>query len=223
MRILIIEDDADLQLALASALEAAAFAVDKASDGERGSYLARINDYDLVVLDFMMPKKNGDQVCREIRAAGKEMPILMLSVRDGADQKATLLNEGVDDYLGKPFSTEELMARIRALLRRPKRIESPVIMLGNITIDGNRQTVYCGSKHVYLTRKEFSLLEYLARNRGLVVSRGMLLEHVWNMDSDPFSNTIEAHIVNLRKKLGPGGRKLIATIPGRGYRIEEAA
>jgi DNA-binding response OmpR family regulator len=220
MRILIVEDDTNMQGALASTLKSACFVVDTASDGEQGSYLARTNEYDLAIFDYMLPKKDGCQLCTEIRSAGKGFPILMLSVKDHSHEKALLLNHGADDYLAKPFSIDEFMARVRALLRRPKLLQSPIINIGRLTIDSDRQFVRCGSKMIYLTRKEFSLLEYLAKHKDMVVSRGMIMEHVWDIGSDPFSNTIEAHIVNLRKKLGQQ-RKLISTVPGRGYRLSE--
>jgi DNA-binding response OmpR family regulator len=220
MRILVVEDDLDIQESIAKGLKAACFAVDTASDGEKGHYLARLNDYDAIVLDYMLPKKNGFEICRDLRKSGKKMPILMLSVCANTDDKVTLLEAGVDDYMTKPFSQNELLARIRALLRRPAISCLEIMSIGDITIDSKRQTVMCGDQSIYLTRKEFSLLEYLARNQGYVLSRGMIMEHVWDQDSDPFSNTIEAHIGNLRKKLGRSGQRVIHTVPGRGYKAE---
>lgn len=219
MRILIIEDDADISDILFFALKQAYFAVDRTADGEVGALMGKRNDYDLIILDYMLPKKNGYEICREIRSAGKTVPIMILSVRNETADKVTLLNEGADDYLAKPFSLEELMARVKALLRRPHRMESPVITVGDITIDSDSQLVRSGKKEINLTRKEFSLLEYIARHRGTVVSRGMLMEHVWDKELDLFSNTIESHILNLRKKLGSQA-KLISTVPGRGYKIK---
>jgi DNA-binding response OmpR family regulator len=148
-------------------------------------------------------------------------PIILLSVTASTEEKINLLNCGADDYLTKPFSFKELLARIRALLRRPRSIESDILEIGDLRIDVARQKVTRGGKEIYLTRKEFSLMEYLMRHRSMVVSRGMIMEHVWNADSDPFSNTIEAHILNLRKKIDQGfGGKLIHTVPGRGYKID---
>lgn len=233
MRVLIIEDDPEILLMLTSYLESACFAVDAIDDGAQGSFLARTNDYDIVILDYMLPNKDGLRICHEIREAGKTMPLLMVTVRSEINDKVELLNKGVDDYVTKPFSFEEIIARINALLRRPKTISSPIMSIGNITIDAAKQRVTKGNKEIYLTRKEYSLLEYLARNEGHVVSRGTIMEHVWNMESDPFSNTIEAHIFNLRKKVkvgrgsggggGPSSRsdksELIRTIPGRGYML----
>jgi DNA-binding response OmpR family regulator len=221
MRILIVEDDEDISRSLKSSLEAETFSVDTAADGETGSYLARTNEYDLVILDFMLPKKDGKTICMEIRQAGKTMPIIMLTVRSTTEAKVELLNTGADDYLTKPFSFHELRARIRALLRRPRELEATTFELNDLTVDTLRQKVVRNGKEVYLTRKEFSLLEYLLKHQGIVVSRGMIMEHVWDAEGDPFSNTIEAHILNLRKKIDASEKKkLIQTIPGRGYTID---
>ena len=221
MRILIIEDDEDISRSLKSSLEAETFSVDQAFDGERGSYLARTNDYDLILLDYMLPKKDGKTTCMEIRQAGKMMPIIMLTVRSATEAKVELLNAGADDYLTKPFSFQELRARIRALLRRPAQLESAVFEVGDLSVDTLRQKVIRAGKEVYLTRKEFALLEYLLKHQGIVVSRGMIMEHVWDAEGDPFSNTIEAHILNLRKKVDTSTKKkLIQTVPGRGYTID---
>ena len=221
MRILVVEDDASVRRALISCLAAESFAIDQAADGAEGVYLARLNEYDLVISDYLLPKKDGLELCAELREAGKTMPILIISVKSTVPDKVALLDHGADDYLVKPFSYEELVARVRALLRRPAQLEQQVITVGDVTIDSARQAVRCGAKDVYLTRKEFSLLEYLAQRQGIVVSRTMLMEHVWNADRDLFSNTIESHILNLRKKLGTRSRaKLIHTVPGRGYKVE---
>jgi two-component system, OmpR family, response regulator len=221
MRILLIEDDRNIQEFLKAALESENYIVDAIDDGEKGSYAARTNEYDIIILDLALPKKDGHTICTEIRKAGKIVPILMLTVIGDIQEKVKLLNSGADDYLTKPFSFKELLARIRALMRRPHRIDSDIIEVGDLTIDTARQKVLRNNKEIYLTRKEFSLLEYLMRHRGNVVSRGMIMEHVWNADSDPFSNTIEAHILNIRKKVDTLKTcKLIHTMPGRGYKIE---
>ncbi|MEJ0053946.1 MAG: response regulator transcription factor [bacterium] len=221
MRILVVEDEPKIARFLKDSLESEYFAVDIAEDGEKGSYLGRINDYDLVVLDNMLPKKEGLQVCTEIRASGKTMPILVVSVKTDTTRKIALLNAGADDYLAKPFALEELLARIRALLRRPAAIEKEVLRVEDLTLDTKGCTVTRGKKSITLTRKEFMLLEYLMKNEGIVLSRGMILEHVWDMNIDIFSNTIESHILSLRKKIGDTGKdRLIRTVPGRGYKIE---
>ncbi len=220
MRILIIEDDKEIRTALASHLESVCFAVDTTGDGADGSFLARTNDYDVVVLDYILPNKDGLRICHEIRESGKNMPIILTSVRNEICDKVELLNSGADDYVTKPYSLDEILARINAMIRRPKKVDSPLMYISNITIDANKQKVTKGNREIYLTRKEYSLLEYLARNEGRVVTRGTIMEHVWNMESDPFSNTIEAHVFNLRKKIRGGKNELIRTIPGRGYMLE---
>lgn len=221
MRILLIEDEKEISQFLKTTLAAELFSVDVAEDGERGSSLAILNDYDLVILDNILPKKSGLEVCKYIRARGKNMPIIMLSVKSDAATKIELLNAGADDYVIKPFSFEELMARIKAILRRPKHIEDDILHIDDLTLDTRKYAVTRGKKETYLTRKEFMLLEYLLRNKGVVLSRGMILEHVWDMDTDPFSNTIESHILSLRRKIDPAGKKkLIHTVPGRGYKID---
>jgi DNA-binding response OmpR family regulator len=221
MRILVVEDDPEIRQSLIAGLETEAFVVDSADNGEDGSYLARTNEYDLMLLDLALPRKDGCTICTEVRASGTTTPIIMLSVMADAQEKIKLLNAGADDYLSKPYSFRELMARIRALLRRPRVFASEVIQIDDLKLDSRRQKVTRGNKEVYLTRKEFALLEYLLQFQGVVISRGMMMEHVWNAESDPFSNTIEAHILNIRKKVDAGSkRKLIHTIPGRGYTID---
>lgn len=220
MRILVIEDEEGIAKFLKAGLESEYFAVDLAEDGEKGSYLAKTNDYDMIILDNMLPKKNGAEVCQEIRATGKNTPIIMLSARGEMGIKVELLNKGADDYMTKPFSLEELLARIRALLRRPHYVSSEVLTIDDLVMDTKRHTVKRGEKEIYLTRKEFMLLEYLLKHRDSVVSRGMIMEHVWDMNADPFSNTIESHILNVRKKISAKGKKnLIHTLPGVGYKI----
>jgi len=220
MRVLCIEDEKEISAFLKSSLEAECFSVDVAEDGERGLFLAHTTNYDLIVLDNILPKKSGFEVCQEVRKKGKKMPILMLSVKSDTPTKVQLLNAGADDYLSKPFSLEELLARINALLRRPLSLENETLQVDDLVLDTKSCTVRRGKKEIYLTRKEFMLLKYLLRNAGTVLSRGMILEHVWDMDTDPFSNTIESHIASLRRKLDtPGKKKLIHTVPARGYKI----
>jgi len=221
MRVLIIEDEKEISSILKIGLEAECFVVDMAKNGEQGFYLATTNDYDLIILDNMLPKKDGKSVCEDIRKDGRTMPIIMLSVKSEAMTKVDLLNAGADDYLTKPFSLQELLARVRALLRRPQKIESEIMTLDDLFVDTKRHIIKRGEVEMYLTRKEFILLEYLMRNRGVVLSRGMIMEHVWDMNADPFSNTVESHILNLRRKVDTKGKKrLIHTVPGRGYKID---
>ncbi|MBU0750523.1 response regulator transcription factor [Patescibacteria group bacterium] len=221
MRALVVDDEGSVRDLLTQNLRSKCFAVDTAKDGAEGSYMARTNEYDIIILDNMMPEKNGATVCAEIRATGRTVPILVLSVLSDTSRKIELLNAGADDYMTKPFSFEELMARIRALLRRPSKLEGDILTLDDLELDTKTQTLKRSGVDIYLTRKEFMLLEYLMRNQGAVLSRGMIMEHVWDMDSDPFSNTIESHILSLRKKLHlEGTPKLIQTVPGRGYKID---
>jgi len=220
MRILVVEDEKDIRDYLKRTLEAQCYAVDIAEDGERGLYLSRVNEYDAIIMDNMMPKITGLELCLKIREDENKVPILMLSVASATTTKVDLLNAGADDYLTKPFSFDELIARLKALLRRPKNIEEDVLHLDNLVVDLKRHKVKRGKKEIYLTRKEFALLEYLLKNQDIVLSRSMIMEHVWDMSIDPFSNTIESHIASLRRKVDLSEqKKLIQTVSGRGYRI----
>lgn len=221
MKILIIEDDRDVCEFLKTSFEAESSNVDTAANGNDGSYLARTNDYDVIILDHSLPKKNGAVVCEEIRTAGRTTPIIFLSVIGELYHKVDALEKGADDYVTKPFSFEELRARVRAVVRRPHKIEGVILRVGDVVLDAEKQTVTRNGVGVYLTRKEFNLLEYLMRNQGVVLSRGVIMEHVWNAEGDPFSNTIESHILNLRKKMNGGRKKeMVRNIPGRGYMID---
>lgn len=222
MKILIVEDDPEILEFLRDGFEAESSTVESADNGADGSYMARVNEYDVIILDYSLPKKNGGIVCDEIRAAGKMTPIIFLSVMGEVHQKIDSLEKGADDYVTKPFSFEELRARVRALARRPRKIESSTLSVGDLVLDGEKQTVLRGQTGIYLTRKEFSLLHFLMKNPGMVLSRSLIMEHVWSTESDPFSNTIESHILNLRKKINVGRKKdLIRNVPGRGYTIDE--
>lgn len=220
MRILLVEDEPTIAGFLKKRLEEKSFVVDHAEDGAAGSFLGRTNEYDLVLLDNMLPKKHGIDVLKDLRTRGRSMPVLMISVLGEVGMKVDLLNAGADDYLPKPFSFEELLARIGALLRRPVHVTKPVLEVADLTLNEATHEVKRAGQEIYLTRKEFALLRYLMRNATTVLSRGLLLEHVWNMDMDPFSNTVEAHIASLRRKVdAPFEPKLIKTVLGRGYRI----
>lgn len=220
MRLLIIEDELEIGDYLRDNFEKEGFIVDYASDGERGSYLARTNEYDLMLVDHILPKKSGLEIIKEVRTGQKSVPIIMVSVKGEIPHKLETFSAGADDYVTKPFSFQELSARVRAITRRPYAIKSSVYRIDDLTISPETQEVTYEGKRVYFTRKEFMLTECLAKDEGKVVSRGALMESVWDMNVDPLSNTLETHVLNVRKKLGKKGRKLIQTIPGRGYKIE---
>lgn len=222
MKILIVEDDSHLAAALKSGLSVMN-TVEVASDGAEGSFLARSYDYDVIILDYSLPKKDGLIVLTEIRQSGKNMPIIFLSATDEVETKIAALEKGADDYMTKPFSMTELQARLKALTRRPPNISSSVVKIADIILNNDNQTVERRGSRITLTRKEFNVLEYLMRHAGKVLSRTQILEHVWTAENDPFSNTVEAHIRNVRLKLNKGKLpNLIANIPGRGYLIDSA-
>lgn len=218
MRVLVIDDDKAVCQLLETSLQTESFAVDSVQDSTRGLYFALTNGYDLILLDNYMPGKGGRAVCEELRAAGKTVPILILSAIDNPMAKIDLLNAGADDYVAKPFSHGELLARMRALLRRPAAILQEILVIDTLSLNIRTRIVERHGKNIYLSRKEYALLEYMMRHQGMVLSRGMLMEHVWSMSVDPFSNTVDAHIASLRRKIEPSReKKLIQTIAGRGY------
>lgn len=220
MKILIVEDDEHVRDGLAHALTSTNNTVDTSPDGADGSFLARSYEYDAIVLDYSLPKKDGLAVCNDIRKVGKTTPILFLSVIDDTETKLAAFRAGADDYVTKPFSFEELHARLQALFRRPKQISKMIISIDDLVLNADRHLVTRGDVPILLTRKEYGMLEYLLHHMDTVVSRALLMEHVWTADSDPFSNTVEVHMRNLRKKINTGNKKnLISTIPGRGYMI----
>ncbi len=218
MRVLLVEDDLQLSGAVARGLREASYAVDLAHDGDRALYLAGVNPYDVVVLDVMLPGKTGLQVARILRDRGSNARILMLTARDAVEDRVAGLDAGADDYLVKPFAFTELMARIRALLRRTEEVQHPVLRVGDLEIDTRSQQVARGGESVRLTHREYALLEYLARNAGRVVGRAEISEHVWDDHYDPFSNLIEVYISRLRNKLDSrSDEPLIHTRRGAGY------
>lgn len=219
MRMLIISNDSAATSELLTAFRATGFSVDHALEKEQGSFWARTTDYDLVLIDDS-PALKAKEVCSRIRAVGKTMPIIVVSDEPGTPRKISLLNAGADDCVSKQCSIDELTARIRAILRRPKIILNDVLQLDDLTMDVIRYKVMRDDREVSLTRKEFALLEYLLRNPDRVISRSALIEHVWDIHADLFSNTLETHILNLRKKIElPHKPKLIHTVSGRGYKI----
>jgi DNA-binding response OmpR family regulator len=223
MRILIIEDEREIADFIARGLQAERFAVDRAQTGADGVAWAKANRYDLAIIDVNLGRnENGLDVCAELRENGEAFPIIMLSVTNDSATKVRALNLGADDYLTKPFSIVELLARIRALLRREKKITGPKITIADVVMDTLAHTATRAGKLLPLNRKEFTLLEYLMRNPGTTLTRAMILEHVWDMNADPFTNTVDVHISFLRAKIDSGRRKkLIQTVYGYGYKIEE--
>ena len=220
MRILVTEDEKDLADALAKGLERQGYAVDVAYDGEESLRLAEVNDYDLLILDLNLPKVDGMEVCRRLRNSGSSIGILMLTARSGLGDRVNGLDQGADDYLAKPFHFPELLARVRAILRREGEQRRPILRTGDLVLDPNAHRVSFKDRHVALTAKEFGILEYLMRNVGCVVSQEELLEHVWGEDANLFTQSIKVHINNLRRKLdAAGGEGLISTIKGKGYLI----
>ncbi len=220
MRILVVEDEKEISESLARRLRADKYEVDVALDGEKGLFLARTNDYILMILDYNLPKRDGRQICKIIRKEGIDLPIIMLTVESGLEDKVCMMDLGVDDYITKPFSFDELMARIRSLLRRPKHIEREIITVGDLIINKSIFKVKRKNKEISLTRKEFMLLVYLAKNKNCVISSEVILEHVWDMNVDLFSHTVKTHIMNLRRKIDGGFKtKLIHTVICRGYMV----
>ncbi len=219
MKILIVEDEVKLNKGLKLGLERKGFAVDSAYDGEEGERLGKWNEYDLIVLDVMMPKRDGIEVCYNLRKAGKKMPIIMLTAKDAVEDKIVGLEMGADDYLGKPFSFDELIARIRSLLRRPALTAEDVYQIDELVLDTRSQKVTIKGKEVTLTLREYALLEYLMRNQDKVLTRDDLLEHVWDRNHDTLSNVVDVHIKNLRKKLPKKYAQLVETIRGKGFRF----
>jgi DNA-binding response OmpR family regulator len=218
MRLLLVEDDTRIARFVARGLQECSYAVDIVANGDDALYQVEINDYDLVVLDVMIPGKDGFATCRAIRTLGKRMPILMLTARDAVEDRITGLDSGADDYLTKPFEFGELLARLRALLRRPRDLRPAQIRVGDLELDTAAQTAKRGGRAISLTSKEYALLEFLARNADRVVGRAEIAEHVWDESFDPFSNLIEVYVNRLRRKLGEEGESsLLQTRRGSGY------
>lgn len=221
MRLLVVEDEADLAHALAKGLRRQGYAVDLAFDGKQGFELAGINDYDLLILDLNLPEMDGLEVCRRLRASQLSMLILILTARDRPDERIAGLDLGADDYLVKPFHFGELTARIRALLRRDMRIRSPLLQYKDLKLDPTARILWQDNLRLELTGKEFGIIEYLLRHQGEIVSQETLLEHVWDMEANPFTNTVRVHINSLRRKLEDMAEtpRYIETIVGQGYRL----
>lgn len=217
MRLLLVEDSNRLRSTLVRALVRLGHAVDEAADGREAEVFARVNEYDAIVLDLMLPLKPGEAVLEGIRRAGRTTPVLLLTARDTIADRVRGLNHGADDYLTKPFVIDELIARLRALIRRAQQQPWPVVTIGSLRIDLVQRRVYRDDVEVPLTGREFGILEQLVRHRGRILTRTMLSEHLYNDASEVMSNAIDVHVAAIRRKLGAG---LIETRRGQGYLID---
>jgi len=222
VRVLLVEDDTRIASFILKGLREHSYAVDHAVDGEEALFQAEINPYDILILDVNIPLVSGFGVCRQIRQSGGKMPILMLTARDAVEDRVTGLDCGADDYLIKPFDFKELLARLRALLRRHLEIRPDQVVIDDLVIDTRAQVAKRSGVPVMLTAKEYSLLEFLALNRGRVLGRAEIAEHVWDERFDPFSNLIEVYIKRLRNKIDDGHHvRLIRTRRGAGYSFDD--
>jgi DNA-binding response OmpR family regulator len=218
MRLLLVEDDPRITRFVARGLREQSYAVDVAASGDDALYQAEINTYDLIVLDVMIPGRDGFAVCRELRRSGQRVPILMLTARDAVADRVTGLDAGADDYLTKPFEFGELLARLRALSRRSGELRALKLTVSDLVLDTAAQTVVRGGRPIPVTTKEYALIEFLARNAGRVVGRAEIAEHVWDENFDPFSNLIEVYVNRLRRKIDVGAAPpLLHTRRGAGY------
>ena len=220
MRILVVEDEKDLAEAIAAGLRKQGYAADIVLEGAEALRSFEVNEYDLLILDLNLPKVDGIEVCKKIRAGGSSAGILMLTARSSLDDRVKGLDLGADDYLVKPFHFPELLARVRALLRREGVPRPAILRVGELVLDPNALKGYFRGSEIALTIKEFAIIEYLMRNAGRIVSQEELLEHVWNEDTNLFTQTIKVHMKNIRKKLDAAGAgELITTVKGRGYML----
>ena len=222
MRILLVEDSARLQHTLATALRHSHYAVDLAGDGEEGLWLALSQPYDVIVLDIMLPKRDGLSVLAELRRQEKSVHVLLLTARDTVADRVQGLRTGADDYLVKPFALDELLARIEALGRRAYGTKHPLLTIGELQIDTVARSVRCGGQALELTAREYLLLEYLARRRGHIVTRAEIEDHIYEGDVDPMSNVVDSAVCGLRKKIGAASpAPLIHTRRGLGYLLDD--
>ncbi|MCX5686958.1 MAG: response regulator transcription factor [Candidatus Omnitrophica bacterium] len=218
MRILVIEDEKKIADFIKRGLKEEGYAVDVAYDGAEGQFLAKTNSYDLILLDLMLPKVDGLTICKNLKREGIATPVIMLTAKDTVEDKVTGLDAGADDYITKPFVFEELLARVRAVLRKKSSKEATRLEVEDLALDLITHKVTRQEKEIVLTAKEYALLEYLMRNAGSIVTRTMISEHVWDIDFDTFTNVIDVYINYLRNKIDAGHvKKLIRTVRGRGY------
>lgn len=222
MRILIVEDEENLAQAIKKGLEREGYAADYITDGEKAERRLQMykDEYDLIIMDLMLPNRSGFEICESIRKMGNKTPIIILTAREDESDKITGLNIGADDYLTKPFSFKELSARVRALMRRPRETLPPQLKVNNLTLDPTTRKVHKNGLEVPLTLKEYSLLEYLMRHPNQVLNREQILEHVWDFYYDSLSNVVDVHIKNLRKKLRDNHGETLQTVRGIGYQLK---
>lgn len=223
MQILIVEDEEKIANFLRRGLLEESYAVDIASDGENALYKIFINEYDLIILDLLIPKVDGITVCRKIREVNANIPILVLTAKDAIEDKVEALDAGADDYMTKPFSFSEFLARVRALIRRGKKADPTVLKIANLSLDPSTRTAKREGKTIILTTREYALLEYFMRNSNRIISKSELLEHVWDYNYAGLSNILETYIKYLRKKIKvhSNDRELIYTMRGSGYILKE--
>jgi heavy metal response regulator len=224
MRILLVEDEPHIADFVRRGLTEHGYSVDVATDGEEALAWPSVADFDVIILDVMLPIRDGVDVCRSLRSSGVRTPVLMLTARDAVEDRVRGLDSGADDYLVKPFAFTELLARIRALSRREPALIGTELRVGDVVMDTAARTAKRGDAEIRLTAKEFAILEYLMRHPDQVLSRTVIAEHVWNYDFDNATNVIDVHVKNLRKKIdGPAATKLIHTVRGFGYKISARA
>jgi two-component system copper resistance phosphate regulon response regulator CusR len=222
MRILLVEDDPKVSAFILKGLKEEGYALDAYADGMDGAHWAVENEYDLIILDVMLPGMNGLDICRHIRAENKSTPVLMLTARDSSDDIVSGLDSGADDYLTKPFSFDVLLARVRALLRRAQQYRSATLRIADLEMDPATRRVSRAGADIQLTGKEYAMLEYFMRNPGVVLSESRIIEHVWDMNHDSMTNTVNVYIHHLRNKIDRGqSRRLIHTIRGAGFMLSE--
>jgi DNA-binding response OmpR family regulator len=220
MRVLVIEDEPDLLAVLAQSLREAGYAVDTASDGREGLFKAEGGEYDALVLDLMIPQLDGWALLKELRKGGSSVPVLVLTARDALPDRVRGLDSGADDYLTKPYELQELLARLRAIIRRSAGKPSSAVEVGDIVIDTTKRSVVKGGQSVALTAREYALVEFLALHRGELVTRSMLYDHLFDEDDDSLSNLVDVHVSNIRKKLG---KDFIVTRRGQGYLLDDGS
>lgn len=220
MKLLLIEDEEEIALFTRRGLESELFVVDVAEDGKQGEQMARLNDYDALIVDYNLPSMNGVEICQSLRLAGKKFPIIMLTAENDVEKKLAAFTNGANDYLTKPYAIEELVARVRASLRTNPQISSVEFCHQDVCINMEKHTVTRAGKLLNLRKKELALLEYFMRNPGTILTRSMILEHVWDTNADPYTNTVDVHVRALRKKINIDNLEpLFETIRGIGYRL----